>query len=495
MKNDSTPQKMTIVVIADLHYGEDAPGSKRRCSIADILLERAVRRLNRLVRPDVVLVLGDLVDAGEKPGAAERLRSLRIILDKLDCPYLAIPGNHDGDEEQFYRAFDRPKDVVDIAGVRFLPFVDKGEPRYWASRTEVDLNRMRAARAGYDGPLVSLQHVCLFPPGDQPVTPYNYTNAAEVIKVMKEVGVTLSVSGHHHLGGADTGDGSVTFVNAPGLCEAPFPFLEITLDGDRVETRRHELALPADLRFFDNHMHTELAYCSENMTVAKTISIAREFGLAGITFTEHSGQLYFDRKPYWRNDWLDAGIEGADESHNRMPDYLALKHAYEDDFARFSLEADCDARGALVLKSDDVRYFQHLTGTIHALPGLTRETPPSQREIDTFLYLVDAMGRKGIRILAHPMRIFRRLGWDAPDALFEPTAMLLKEHGVAAEINFHTNEPPVKFIRCCLRHGVKFSFGSDAHNLSEIGDFAYHVALLREAGVDGNLADVLVTRD
>jgi putative hydrolase len=90
------------------------------------------------------------------------------------------------------------------------------------------------------------------------------------------------------------------------------------------------------------------------------------------------------------------------------------------------------------------------------------------------------------------MRIFRRTGWEAPPVLFEPTARLLREHGVAAEINFHTNQPPVEFVRCCLDSGVRFSFGSDAHNLAEIGDFACHMALLREAGFDGDLSDVLM---
>ena len=102
------------------------------------------------------------------------------------------------------------------------------------------------------------------------------------------------------------------------------------------------------------------------------------------------------------------------------------------------------------------------------------------------------MGKAGVRVLAHPMRIFRRAGWDAPTALFEPTAKLLRKYAIAAEINFHTNIEPVAFIRCCLDHGVKFSFGSDAHNLAEVGDFAYQIMLLRDAGFDGDLCDVLI---
>jgi histidinol phosphatase-like PHP family hydrolase len=242
----------------------------------------------------------------------------------------------------------------------------------------------------------------------------------------------------------------------------------------------------------DNHVHTELAYCSENMTVEKAIARARAAGLAGLTFTEHAGQLYFDRKPYWGNVWLEQGLDGAEAAHNRMPAYLELKREYESDFARFSLEVECDARGNLLLKPEDRKPFDWVMGTIHALSGLNKQTPPQQAHLDQFLFLVESMGKAGVRVLAHPMRIFRRAGWEAPEALFEPTAKLLRQHNVAAEINFHTNEPPVEFVRCCLDLGVTFSLGSDSHNLAEVGDFASHIALLREAGYDGELAEILV---
>ncbi len=436
---------VTIAVIADIHFGVSAPESKRRCNISDLLLMRTVCRLNKLIRPDITLVLGDLIQDGNAPDAEKNLRSIRAILDKLQAPYIAIPGNHDNHPEAFYRVFDRPNDVLDVAGVRFLPFIDQEMPGYNARRSDHDLGRIHAARAGYAGPLVSLQHVCLYPPA-QPVTPYNYTNANEIISAFKMAGVTLSISGHHHPGAANTQDGGVTFVNAPGLCEAPFPFLEITIADGRIRTQRHELAMPEKLRLHDNHMHTQLAYCSENMVVPKAIELAHDFGLAGVTFTEHSGQLYFDRGSYWNNVWLEAGIEGAKAEHNRMGDYLKLQHTYQDAFSRFSLEADCDARGRFVAKPDDCKHFDFLTGAIHCLPRLTREMPPQAHDRDDFLFLVEPLCKQGIRILAHPLRIFRRNGWPAPPELFEPTAQLLKKYHTAAEINFHTNEPPVEFI-------------------------------------------------
>jgi len=446
------------------------------------------------VRPDVTLVLGDIVDNGDAARAEGDLKVMRGILDTLKSPYIAIPGNHDGDVEQFYHVFERPAAIVDVAGIRFLPFVDKGEPRYWASRSRADIERMREARSGYKGPIVSLQHVCLHDPGRGHVPPYyNYTNAEEVIRVMQESGICLSVSGHHHAGAEDSMVGDLTFVNSPGLCEAPFPFIEIVMQDGRVSTKRHELVMPKELGLIDSHVHTQLAYCSENMDVERAIGLAREFGMAGVTFTEHSGQLYFDRKPYWRNVWLEGGVDAAEEQFNRMPRYLELKSAFESDFARFSLEVECDARGRLLLKDEDASRFQRIMGTVHAVPGLADESPPTEHECDRFLYLVESLCRSGVKVLAHPLRVFARLGWEAPEVLFDSTAKLLAQYGVAAELNFHSNNvPPLGFVRACLEHGVKFSFGSDAHNLAEIGDFALQLAHLKDAGYDGSAGDVLL---
>ena len=487
-------KRVTIAVVADIHYGFSSRVSKRRYEIADLLLMRTVRRLNQLVRPDVTLVLGDLIDEGDSPDAEKHLKHLRKILDKLQSPYIAIPGNHDEDPDAFYRIFDRPTDIVDIAGIRFLSFLDEETAGCNAHRSDYDLDRIRLARADYQGPIVSLQHVCLHPPGADE-TPYNYTNANDVIRVMQEAGVTLSISGHHHAGAPNVEAGEVTFINAPGVCEAPFPFLEVTLDGDTIRTQQHQLAMPEVLRLHDTHVHTQLAYCSENMEVGKVINLAQVFGLAGLTFTEHSGQLYFKNRAYWDHLWFPNGMDDADESHNRMGAYLALKQAHEDGPARFSLEVDCDARGGLVLKSSDRQHFATIIGAVHALPRLTREMPPQQSDQDDFLFLVEALCKQGIRSLAHPLRIFRLSGWPAPAEVFAPTVQLLKKYQVAMEINYHTNEPPVPFVQACLDAGVKFTFGSDAHNLYELGDFAYHLAVLKEAGFDGDLSDVLLGED
>lgn len=136
---------MKIAVLADLHYGAPCVLPERRAEIADLLLMRTGYRLNRLHRPDVTLVLGDLLDNGQAADAHQRLAQLRAMLDKLDSPSIVIPGNHDGDIGEFCVEFERPKEVVEIGGVRFLPFLDPEEPGCNASRGQRDIDRFRLA--------------------------------------------------------------------------------------------------------------------------------------------------------------------------------------------------------------------------------------------------------------------------------------------------------------------------------------------------------------
>jgi histidinol phosphatase-like PHP family hydrolase len=330
--------------------------------------------------------------------------------------------------------------------------------------------------------------------------PYNYTNAAEIIDAMSANGVTLSVSGHHHEGAPPVRSPTTAFVTVPALCEAPFRFSVITLAPDGVTERHHALAMDPELGLVDRHVHTQLAYCSENMEVGRAVGLARDFGLAGIGFSEHAGQLYFTADEYWGGAWGPVGIAGAADANHRMDQYLALKAEAArnrlgsdlDAGVRFGLEVDIDYAGRLLLKPGDRDLVDHLIGAVHRTPS-SKERPPSPDVVaDEFMALTARLIASGIDILAHPFRLFGHAGLTPPPSLFLPVATLLRDHEVAAEINFHKHTPPAAFVRTCLDQGVRLAFGSDAHNLYEVGDFAAHLQLLDDIGFDGDLGDVLV---
>jgi histidinol phosphatase-like PHP family hydrolase len=235
------------------------------------------------------------------------------------------------------------------------------------------------------------------------------------------------------------------------------------------------------------------------MTAEKAVNLSEDFGLAGLAFTEHSRHLYFSRQHYGGDSWFKEGITAAEPEESRIRDYLKLKKRHERQDVRFGIEADCDSRGNLLLRREDRLPFDYVIGAIHKLPGLAEAPPPAETPDglpstaagNAFLFLVEKLVSRNIDVLAHPFRVFKRSGLPVPSRLFAPAAELLRAHNTAAEINFHTNTPPADFIRECLRLGVKVTFASDAHHLAEVGDFALHLSLLKEAGFDGPLSDIL----
>lgn len=234
---------LRIAIISDIHYADRCANPKRKGEWALPLLTHAVRRLNEGLRPDVVAILGDLIDDPEAPDNLERLQGLRAIIDRLDAPVIIIPGNHDPEPDLFYSVMPKPADVVDIKGVRFLPFVDAEEPGWNASRSSADLARMDAARSdGHSGPLVMLQHVPVLPPGATDC-PYTYTNIGAIVDRMDQQAVTLAIGGHHHKGTPPVKQNNTTYLCVRALCEAPFVFTTVDLD-EQVWVSEHAVPSP-----------------------------------------------------------------------------------------------------------------------------------------------------------------------------------------------------------------------------------------------------------
>jgi len=126
------------------------------------------------------------------------------------------------------------------------------------------------------------------------------------------------------------------------------------------------------------------------------------------------------------------------------------------------------------------------------LRELNEHAPRITVAANQFLASLDEFLKSGIHILAHPFRVFYRSNITPPKWIYGPVTELLKKHDVAAEINYHTNEPDAEFFSKCIRSGVKLAFGSDSHNLYEIGEFYYHLKLLESCGYKGDPEDILV---
>ena len=228
---------MKIAIVTDIHYGEPAVIADRQSERGLELLNSAVATINNKIKPDVTLILGDLIDDAENENALQHLLAIKSSLAKIIAPAIIIPGNHDLPEKSFYEIIQRPPKWIDIKNVRIVPFIDPEAAGYNAVREQANLKLLIAARKNYQGKIIALQHVPVTALAICP-SPYNYTNAEEIIKDMQDAQVSLSLSGHYHKG-FDLEQDGIRFISFKALCEAPFPFYELEIQNNAIRLTEH----------------------------------------------------------------------------------------------------------------------------------------------------------------------------------------------------------------------------------------------------------------
>ncbi len=478
-----------LVFLSDLHFSRQSNvACPERCGhYADVLLLRAVHRIKRYIKPDVVIIGGDLINDPEAADAPELLKELKTVTDILECPVVAIPGNHDPEPETFYKIFDSAGEYVDVKGCRIVPFLDRETPGFNAVRSDSDLKKLSSARQGFSGQLITLQHVPVFPVGTTRC-PYNLDNAGEAIHTMEDSGVSLALAGHYHSGFEAVTSNGIKLSTASAFCEFPFAYYIIEIDDSgEVKSQCEHLAWTGDAPLYDLHVHTQLAYCNENMSPEKAVDLGKVLNLSGIGFNEHTAHLYFSRQDYNAGIAYSKGISAAVPGDCRVKDYLELMDRVKNTGCYCGFEIDFDDFGHPVVQPGLLEQAELRCGALHRSSlGKSREEAEAR-----FLRLSRQIIESGVDFLAHPFRAYRRGGFTAPVEQYIILADLLRTNRVAAEVNFHTNDPDPEFIRICLEKGVKIVFGSDSHNLYEVGEFYGFLNLMRRIKVDSRLDEIM----
>jgi histidinol phosphatase-like PHP family hydrolase/predicted phosphodiesterase len=477
-------------VISDIHLDLSGrtPMGGREFDLGDLMVERLVHRLNRYIKPDITILLGDLVDEGEGPAASEHYRRLKNQVDRIASPTIVIPGNHDG--AAFDDVFGPPAEITDCAGVRFVACVDPEEPGYNARRLPEGFDLMNRARREHSGPIVLLQHVPVLPIGSHEC-PYSYLNVDRIIAQMKASNIGLALSGHYHTGVDRVDHDGMIFHTVAALCERPFCFDVAQIGEGRVEIQHHQLVPAPRPGLVDTHVHTQFSYCGPTMDMGATEALAPKLGLEGLALTEHSGQLYYDESTYWSGNWFPLGNSlSSIPAECRLGSYLDAAREVRDPSILIGFEADCRSDGTLVLDPNERPDI--VLGSVHQMDSVTwrlhGSEPMTSAISDEFLGLNESLVRNGVDIVAHPFRILT--GVSGVESLYGPMVELLRRNGVAAEINFHLNDPPPEFFATCLARGVRVALGSDAHEHWELGDFVPHIEFLSQLGFTGDLPDI-----
>ncbi len=239
----------------------------------------------------------------------------------------------------------------------------------------------------------------------------------------------------------------------------------------------------------DTHCHTEYAYCAVDITAKDNIAISKTSGLHGLCLIEHTFQLYFDEDDAWSWRWQtdDAMVQTAWKTgRGRMPAYREFVQGLRDrhnGFVHLGVELDLRADGSLFLAEEDKRGWDLLVGSIHHIHDFDKgHTTRSQAE-KLFLRDIERLLSHPIQVLAHPFRFLYHAEIKRSPNLYKTVARWLSESGIAAELNFHWNEPDTRFIEECLSLGVKIALATDSHKLEEVGDMSSHLELFQQIGV------------
>jgi len=214
------PPLATFAVIADNHYHDGGKPEWTRRTPARLL--KAVRFIRDHVKPQWVLLLGDIISVEEQP---EQLRRVKQLLDKhLGIPYLAVAGNHDG--PGYEKVFGASNYSVSRGGIRFVGIGitywhwDSGWGRY-------DKMAWLAAElaAHRDEPTIVLTHNPLYMP--------SFVNTAAVRELVEAQPQVLGIlSGHMHV------DIEVPLgkphLGMPMLVRAPYAFKVLRVHPDRI---------------------------------------------------------------------------------------------------------------------------------------------------------------------------------------------------------------------------------------------------------------------
>lgn len=181
---------IVIAQISDLHCGSGY--------FIPSLAMRVVDELNEL-GPDIVVVTGDLTDAGY----AGEFRSARQLIDRIECERkLVMPGNHDArnvGEVHFEELFGARSSELSHAGARVLA-LDSSEPDLDNGR--IGRERHRWVEDRFSDPdefkVVCVHHHLVPVPGtgrERNIV----TDAGDFLQVLATTGTDLVLCGHKHV--------------------------------------------------------------------------------------------------------------------------------------------------------------------------------------------------------------------------------------------------------------------------------------------------------
>ncbi len=181
----SLAQKINFVHVTDTHVGSQA-------GAAD--LEKSIEDINRQDSIDFVLITGDITEFGSD----EELRQARRIMDKLNKPWYALPGNHDSKwsesgNNSFVSIFGAEEFVFEKGGFFFMGTASgpnmRMAPGLVPREQIVFLDSILSHRSNPLQPLIFVNH---YPLNE------SISNWYDLVDRLKTTNVKATLLGHGH---------------------------------------------------------------------------------------------------------------------------------------------------------------------------------------------------------------------------------------------------------------------------------------------------------
>jgi histidinol phosphatase-like PHP family hydrolase len=140
-----------------------------------------------------------------------------------------------------------------------------------------------------------------------------------------------------------------------------------------------------------------------------------------------------------------------------------------------------------------VRSVDLVVASVHRLPSIhnmsgelaaKKLNMDDAHVIDCYLKALGGIATNPqIDIVGHPFHLLIALGTKEIDKASKvKLAKLFSTSNKIVEINSSYQVPDLEFVKICLQENIKFSIGSDAHILKDVGNVAWSKRLLEKAG-------------
>jgi len=232
----------------------------------------------------------------------------------------------------------------------------------------------------------------------------------------------------------------------------------------------------------DLHTHTRHSPCGHpEMRPAEMVRVAARKGITRMAITDH----YYTFTAYDILDDIRAEVTEARRTTPNAPEVF------------FGCEAEVMTPGTTAGSQElaDGLDFVMAAATHFQNTGIT-DLPPGDDESRARHYLAMfeyAVSLPWVDTIAHPFLVVPSVCSPAvldhlKDSDLLPAVELANENGVAMEISRRALWPnqaefSVRFYRLCKEVGLRFTIGSDAHELKDIGNVHVVRPLLNELGV------------